>query len=545
MIHYKFLSTALLLGTVMLWSSCSDIEEDFSGTSGDREFIINVHDMGMENGESSVSRAITDMNYNTTFEIGDCIGLVAVKDNSILSEVNNLKVELTREGWLPVTELQYDGTLKEATYYAYFPYREDLSINSVETDDFFASTVAGWNIGKDQSTRKNFADSDLMTSSGSHVYKGDKGEFLIQLNMAHRMSLAVISLPGTEYKFTNPELQGTTYAIKPSGDVAFYTEEIANDKEIKPYRADDGSYRMLVKPVEKPDIVGVLGDNKYEVNSSIAAGKYKRFMVDGGNVVKDYELKVGDYFCADGNLVSRDCKPEELPDNCIGIVYYVGNPQPSVMYKDIEEVAEQPLTTKIKDGARDVLKRDYPNCVHGLVFALSSANATAAARFGSSSSFAYYQTFVDKGLDATYLWWHNDKPKDDFFCTSLLGYNNTEVLYIINDMATTPLGGCQDMFNVQLIPYRTQVSTPDNLSTEWYLPSLGELRIISDNKEVINSSLEKIAGAEQLWAVGGKYWSSTYNANGYMWVGGDNGSFTTSGGHVKNGREYFRFSLAF
>lgn len=29
MIHYKFLSTALLLGTVMLWSSCSDIEEDF------------------------------------------------------------------------------------------------------------------------------------------------------------------------------------------------------------------------------------------------------------------------------------------------------------------------------------------------------------------------------------------------------------------------------------------------------------------------------------------------------------------------------------
>ena len=129
---------------------------------------------------------------------------------------------------------------------------------------------------------------------------------------------------------------------------------------------------MLVKPVEKPDIVGVLGDNKYEVNSSIAAGKYKRFMVDGGNVVKDYELKVGDYFCADGNLVSRDCKPEELPDNCIGIVYYVGNPQPSVMYKDIEEVAEQPLTTKIKDGARDVLKRDYPNCVHGLVFALSS-----------------------------------------------------------------------------------------------------------------------------------------------------------------------------
>ena len=104
MIHYKFLSTALLLGTVMLWSSCSDIEEDFSGTSGNREFIINVHDMGMENGEPCVSRAVTDANYNTTFEIGDCIGLFAVKDNAIISDVNNLKVEFTREGRQPVTE---------------------------------------------------------------------------------------------------------------------------------------------------------------------------------------------------------------------------------------------------------------------------------------------------------------------------------------------------------------------------------------------------------------------------------------------------------
>ena len=537
MIHYKFLSTALLLGTVMLWSSCSDIEEDFSGTSGNREFIINVHDMGMENGESSISRAVTDMNYNTTFEIGDCIGLFAVKDNSILNEVNNLKVELTREGWLPITELQYDGTLKEATYYAYFPYREDLSINSVETD-FFASTVAGWNIGKDQSTRKNFADSDLMTSSGSHIYKGDKGEFLIQLNMAHRMSLAVISLPGTEYKFTNPELQGTTYAIKPSGDVAFYTEEIANDKEIKPYRADDGSYRMLVKPVEKPNIVGVLGDNKYEVNSSIAAGKYKRFMVDGGNVVKDYELKVGDYFCADGNLVSRDCKPEEMPDDCIGIVYYVGNPQPSVMYKDIEEVAEQPLTTKIKDGARDVLKRDYPNCVHGLVYALT-ADGTSGGRFGSASSYAYFDRFSIEGLDAAYLWGDSEKPSDNsLFGSGILGYNNTVVLNIINNGLS---GGAQNMINEHLLPYREKVSVPVNLSTEWYLPSLGELKVIADNKVLINESLARIEGAEQLW--NNNYWSSTYNAPGFLWW--IVGNTDTPGYSGVKGGGYYRFSLAF
>ena len=533
MIHYKFLSTALLLGTVMLWSSCSDIEEDFSGTSGNREFIINVHDMGMENGESSISRAVTDMNYNTTFEIGDCIGLFAVKDNSILNEVNNLKVELTREGWLPVTELQYDGTLKEATYYAYFPYREDLSINSVETD-FFASTVAGWNIGKDQSTRKNFADSDLMTSSGSHIYKGDKGEFLIQFNMAHRMSLAVISLPGTEYKFTNPELQGTTYAIKPSGNVAFYIEEI-NGEEIKPYRADDGSYRMLVKPVEKPNIVGVLGDNKYEVNSSIAAGKYKRFMVDGGNVVKDYELKVGDYFCADGNLVSRDCKPEEMPDDCIGIVYYVGNPQPSVMYKDIEDLGA--------DETKDALKRDFPNCVHGLVYAVKRANPTVS-RFTSSSKFDYTVAFNGNAeLSAAYLWGQESKAPT-YNC--ILGYNNTEVLRIIENAV--------DMFTY--LDSHVEAFPAPVVSSGWYLPSLEEMRTIFENNDIIDGSLAKMGG-EALWitetgydvanAAYLGYWTSTCRGKGSMYGShNNNGIFAPRDGKsTKDGRGYFRFSLAF
>lgn len=190
----------------------------------------------------------------------------AVKNNLILNDINNLKIEYTKEGWQAVTELQYDGTLKEATYYAYYPYDENLSINTVESD-FFAALVAGWNLQTDQSTKKNYAISDLMTSSGSTVVKGDKGEFLIQLDMSHRMSLVVISLPGTEYKFTNPELQGTTYAVKPIGDVEFYRGTIGNSNVIKPYRAEDGTYRMLVRPAESPDIIGVLGNTKYEIKS--------------------------------------------------------------------------------------------------------------------------------------------------------------------------------------------------------------------------------------------------------------------------------------
>ncbi|WP_270899075.1 fimbrillin family protein [Bacteroides xylanisolvens] len=526
MIHYKFLSTALLLGSIVLWSSCSNIEEDLSVMSGNKGLTINVQDMGLENVEPSVSRAVTDANYNTTFEIGDCIGLFAVKDNAILSDVNNLKVEFTREGWLPVTELQYDGTLKDAVFYAYFPYKESLSINSVEAD-FFASTVTGWNIGKDQSTKKNFADSDLMTSSGSTINRGDKGEFLIQLNMAHRMSLAVISLPGTEYKFTNPELQGTTYAVKPSGDVAFYTEKIADDKEIKPYRADDGSYRMLVKPDQLPNIVGVLGESKYKVNSAIAAGKYKRFMVDGGNVIKEYELKVGDFYCADGNLVSVDAG--EIPDDCIGIVYYVGNPQPSVLYKDNEDLGA--------DETKDALKRDFPNCVHGLVYAVKNGNNNASARFAGNSKGDYAGLYKNsEELNTAYLWGQSS-DSGNFINNSMLGYNNTEILRI---MIKTTANLADEMFINRLEPYATLVPAPVQ-SSGWYLPSFGELKVILEKQDVISASLNKVNG-DALWHNDFMHWSSTCGGTGVMWQTNDTGAARSN---TKNSKGYFRFSLAF
>lgn len=530
--QYKFLSTVLLLAAMVAWSSCSNEDESLPIPSGTGGLVINVYDAGMENVDSSVSRAVTDLNYNTTFEIGDCIGLFAVKDNSILSDINNLKVEYTKEGWRPVTELQYDGILKEATYYAYYPYVQGLNISSVESD-FFATLVSGWDLKTDQSTKVNYTASDLMTSSGSTVVKSDKGEFMIQLNMSHRMSLAVVSLPGTEYKFTNPELQGVSYAVKPSGDVAFYRGTIENSNLIKPYRAGDGTYRMVVKPGESPDIVGVIGNTKYEIKKSIATGKYKRFMVDGGSQVKEYELKVGDYYCADGNLVSREAA--DIPDDCIGIVYYVGNPQPSILYKDNETLGAE--------EAKDALKRDYPNCVHGLVYAVKRANPTVS-RFTSSSKFDYTGTFQGNAeLSAAYLWGQESKAPT-YNC--ILGYNNTEVLRVIENAV--------DMFT-NLDSHVNAFPAP-TISSGWYLPSLEEMRVIFENNDIINALLANISG-ESLWvsedgydvsnAAYLGYWTSTCRAKGYMYGShNNNGVFAPRDGKsTKDGRGYFRFSLAF
>ena len=267
----------------------------------------------------------------------------------------------------------------------------------------------------------------------------------------------------------------------------------------------------------------MLGENKYEVNSAIAAGKYKRFMVDGGNVIKEYELKVGDFYCADGNIVSVD--DGEIPDDCIGIVYYVGNPQPSVLYKDNEDLGA--------DETKDALKRDFPNCVHGLVYAVKDENNNAPARFANNSKNKKYTEFYQNSeeLNTAYIW---ESPKAP---TCILGYNNTEVLRIMNK---TDIAFAEDMLKLHLDPYIALVPAPVQTSG-WYLPSLGELKVILEEQEVISASLNKVNG-DALWHSDYKHWCSTCGDISAIWQVNDTGAAT---GNPKNSKGYFRFSLAF
>ena len=74
-------------------------------------------------------------------------------------------------------------------------------------------------------------------------------------------------------------------------------------------------------------------------------------------------MQVGDYYCADGKIISVES--ETVPENVIGLVCYVGNIQPSVTHDEYTET-------------QDALRRDYPNCTHGLVVAVNYAKYNGA-----------------------------------------------------------------------------------------------------------------------------------------------------------------------
>lgn len=535
--QYKFLSTALSLALMLIWGSCSQEEEQFSAADNG-QFIINVYDAGMENGDVT-SRAVTDDSYNIIFEKGDCIGLFAVRNGQVLDEFNNVKVECSESGtWISSKPLQYDEDQDDLSYYAYYPYQEGPLITLSFTDnDVFKEMAANWKPETDQSTKENYAKSDLMTSGAAVVRQEASGQYTIRLDLKHRMALSVMVAPETEYKFSDSSLNEVPYIVKDAGEMAFYTSSVNDGNMIKPYLAEDGTYRMIVKPAKSPDIIGQQGEKKYNITTSISEGKYRRFLLGGGKKNVEHELKVGDFYCADGKIVSAD---QDVPANCIGVVYYVGNAQPSVLYKEDAGLGATP--------EKDVLLIDYPDCVHGLVYAVNSSNAAEVSKFCGSSKYDYPGKAKELGLDTKYIWKTAGKTDVPEY---ILGYNNTILLYKFSEDAAN---SADDMY-ANLNSYIASHAVPA-VTTGWYLPSVEELDIIFDNQGILDTSLEK-GSYEKLWNNPAGYdtsaedyfgyWTSTVRAKGYM-VGAriDGGKFVPyTQKDTKTGKGYFRFALAF
>ena len=97
---------------------------------------------------------------------------------------------------------------------------------------------------------------------------------------------------------------------------------------------------------------------EYEAKGTLEGGTAKMYTIEDKSKI-NHTLQVGDYFCADGKIVSVDA--ETVPENVIGIVCYVGNSQPSVTH------------TELYSAEVDALRRDFPACTHGIVLSIKNS----------------------------------------------------------------------------------------------------------------------------------------------------------------------------
>ncbi|WP_418211703.1 fimbrillin family protein [Bacteroides zhangwenhongii] len=541
--QYKFIQKLLLAVLALGCASCSQDEE--TQVNQQNLVVLNVTDAGLV---SSESQTRTDDNgFVTTFKKDDELGLFAVKGGVIMDEINNMRLTYNGSSWSGKPIL-YDERLEGVVFYAYYPYQADMTgkTDLQGEDDFFAPLVDSWNLTNAQSDQKEYAKQDLMTSGKTELI-GENGNYSLSFQLSHRMSLVVVKLPSTHYLFTDAEgtvlPEETPYIAKPNpASISF---EIGEEKILPYYDAAKDEYRLLRKPSSAETITGYYNGKKCSLvtEGKMEQGKYKRFVVDGGHQEKKHHLQVGDFYYADGNIVSVT---DENPPvkGCIGVVYYVGNPQPSNRYNEGNYV----ITPKM-----DVLKREHPNCSHGLVLALGPDIKGA---WGDENTFLHSWFLTDFENNAAftslsgYYWGDTSTSVKNLDSRFGLGYNNIRVIEEYVKLNADAEEG--KLILQHISSYQEKYPTPI-VSTKWYVPAIGDFNNLIGNSKaslysLLNQQIDKVGGLKL--QANKEYWSSTERRKDltfYAIFTGDGVASTNKTRKKNTASTYslYRFGLAF
>lgn len=514
---------------------------------------ISIFDKGLE-AESSApaTRAYTDRNYKTHFEKGDKVGIFGVKDGKVITNMNNRCLTFDGNDWKFNATINYSSSMAGATFYAYAPYKEGIVVDPVDEDPF-AGLVSAWEVKESQAMEADFLSSDLIT--GSAVLTLVDGRFTLDFAMTHRMGLMVMELPMHVYEFDN-EPQIADYVASAPEDVVFVN---SSGMSVVPFYNPETQLRMLIrKPSEPISLLCTYTNNgepvesRYDAPDGIQAGTYSIFREGNGCVIERMTLKVGDYYCSDGTLVSYD-ETIAVPENVVGVVYHIGVP---------ESIAEA-----------------EPAITHGLVYSVERVKrqnvdgdpgkyASLFAGDDYVSLFGVGKESIPEGEESSWKWYehgeyYNDDnvrkfTKDDHNSTDLNGYEYTKSWLSYNGT-----GGLNALFKTSLSYWRETVVLPAGLTTEWYLADYNEFHtLLKPNEEILDKSLEH-AGKDAVFmgtAPGVSdakyykgYWTSTLRAVSsvvnYFSLGDEDKETDTidmkQAAEVSGRYGYFRFSFAF
>lgn len=222
-------------------------------------------------------------------------------------------------------------------------------------------------------------------------------------------------------------------------------------------------------------------------------------------------LEVGDFYLNTGEILDKNAQlTDEQKAQVVGVVFYVGNPQPSVLYAG----------TYAED--EDLLRTNFPNCTNGLVLSLAPEDGSHfcdadLTTVGLMNTWFMNQTDVKGIYSARYAWDEASSAvgasgSDSDAENNFLGYNNT---YLWKTFAETK---SVDILALSgLDEFATANPLPEGETSGWYIPSLGEMKtlVVSDGAETptyspvsaIAASFEKL-GVTELFQES-RYWTST------------------------------------
>ena len=297
-----------------------------------------------------------------------------------------------------------------------------------------------------------------------------------------------VAVTGVTIQETLPLGVDSTFTL-----VATIAPEDATNKSVTWASSDDA-----VATVDANGVVRGIAEGTADITVTTVDGEFTDVCAVTVTAGSAMDVHVGDYYYSDGT-VSSTFDESKTP---VGIVFYVGD-----------------------NTQNDVkLAADFPNATHGLVISVQERpNSAWSTQVGNLAS------ALNRGMDNLVLLYAQgetieggtlsltDIDSDIINTEKMIGYNNTQIYKDWNEQAyqvqfeewvdkvlTTVVHEVDiDGINT-LLSFQEEVGLPDGGNTsDWYVPSLAELKLVYENLAIINESLAAIGDEYQIPTVGG------------------------------------------
>lgn len=464
-----FKLSAMILATAFV-AGCSQNDE-LDVTPVENEGKLTIHATASDFVSSDADTRIINEGADTQFEAGDKIGIFAIRstDNKLL--VQNMPLEYAGADWTGNDNKVY--YYKNTAYVAYSPYDEKLNITDVtgiedlqvKIKNYFTEKLEA--AGNDQSVV--YPSLDLMLASAEPSDGGDANTKSLSFNFKHQFALVEIEVPVKAYldeakNFTYAEPFDKAFRLSDFDEaLAMYPLSVKTVGEAGPEGKAYSLFRFLVKPntnyILSGELIYTAPITLSEKNVDLEVGKYMKYKINAEGAVSSYTkraIAVGDYYYADGSI-------------------YPGPTAQQIVNNGSKENATVTLDnyTPFKEG-----------CI-GIIF--STVTSVTDTEKGWTKGYV----MALKNTKAENTVWANTKGIDETFLDNIAVDNADRFTTLIADkdgyIKTMAMINSENGYTVtsrpaffEAVNYSVQYTTPE-LSSGWFLPSIGQLVDIMNN----------------------------------------------------------------
>lgn len=464
-----FKLSAMILAAAFV-AGCSQNDE-LDVTPVENEGQLTIHATASDFVSSDADTRIINEGADTQFEAGDKIGIFAIRstDNKLL--VQNMPLEYAGADWTGNDNKVY--YYKNTAYVAYSPYDEKLNITDVtgiedlqvKIKNYFTEKLEA--AGNDQSVA--YPSLDLMLASAEPSDGGDANTKSLSFNFKHQFALVEIEVPVKAYldeakNFTYAEPFDKAFRLSDFDEaLAMYPLSVKTVGEAGPEGKAYSLFRFLVKPntnyILSGELIYTAPITLSEKNVDLEVGKYMKYKINAEGAVSSYTkraIAVGDYYYADGSI-------------------YPGPTAQQIVNNGSKENATVTLDnyTPFKEG-----------CI-GIIF--STVTSVTDTEKGWTKGYV----MALKNTKAENTVWANTKGIDETFLDNIAVDNADRFTTLIADkdgyIKTMAMINSENGYTVtsrpaffEAVNYSVQYTTPE-LSSGWFLPSIGQLVDIMNN----------------------------------------------------------------